>query len=470
MTVLLLVALRLTIGWHFLYEGVWKINHADKFSARPFLTMAKGPAAPLFYAMVDDIDGRERLEIEDVVTAEPVLTAWKTVRADSETRYLARMTKANPGEENEKANRAAVSKLHWAMLPAYWEHEAKLKSYLEANEQKLIAALKGDGDDAAETVKTWMADLGAIETDYFDALKTLVADDPLAKDSVGRSVAKKAVPAEGTIDDKSRTEADGRFVLDVTIKSPKEAKEAAVLHAKPGIKGNVFLDKWDELRSDVDKKYALDDWQEAKVHVAYDNFSEALKIYLADNIEDIEGYFGSLERFGERQDSSNHGAAFQAERTWDEQQKLRSEVKGWLTAVADLGAAYEDAVWSTLTEEQKKTGDLPQRWTQQDLMDFAVSYGLTAIGFCLMIGFCTRLAALGGAAFLFSVLLTQPPWPTIFPHAPPVVGHALIIDKNFVEMMALFVLASTAVGRWAGLDHFLYTYLCKPCCNKLCGK
>jgi hypothetical protein len=56
-TVVMLVVLRITIGCHFLYEGVWKFNHAE-FSAEPFLTQAKGPAAPLFYAMIPDIDGR----------------------------------------------------------------------------------------------------------------------------------------------------------------------------------------------------------------------------------------------------------------------------------------------------------------------------------------------------------------------------------------------------------------------------
>ena len=77
-------------------------------------------------------------------------------------------------------------------------------------------------------------------------------------------------------------------------------------------------------------------------------------------------------------------------------------------------------------------------------------------------GFCTRLANLGGAAFLVSVLLTQPPWPTIYPPAPEVVGHALIVDKNFVEMVAMLMLATVPVGRWGGLDFFLYQWLVKP--------
>ncbi|HLA83473.1 MAG TPA: DoxX family protein, partial [Thermoguttaceae bacterium] len=72
MAVVLLVALRVTIGWHFLYEGVWKIANPEKFSAASFLTTAKGPAAPLFYAMVHDIDGRERLARRTTVVAGPL--------------------------------------------------------------------------------------------------------------------------------------------------------------------------------------------------------------------------------------------------------------------------------------------------------------------------------------------------------------------------------------------------------------
>ena len=42
------------------------------------------------------------------------------------------------------------------------------------------------------------------------------------------------------------------------------------------------------------------------------------------------------------------------------------------------------------------------------------------------------------------------------------VGHALIVDKNFVEMVAMLMLATTAVGRWGGLDYFLYHWIGRP--------
>ncbi len=88
-----LVALRLGLGCHFLYEGVWKIEHRkqlstwggpairetggwntehrEEFSAEPFLTQAKGPLAGFFYAMVHDIDGRQRLRIERDAAGKP---------------------------------------------------------------------------------------------------------------------------------------------------------------------------------------------------------------------------------------------------------------------------------------------------------------------------------------------------------------------------------------------------------------
>ena len=96
-----------------------------------------------------------------------------------------------------------------------------------------------------------------------------------------------------------------------------------------------------------------------------------------------------------------------------------------------------------------------------EVMDYAVTYGLTAIGLCLMLGLFTRSASLGGAAFLFSVVLSQPSWPTIYPPPPVVAGHALIIDKNFVEMVALLLMATTVVGRWGGLDFFVHNVLTK---------
>lgn len=295
----LLVALRVALGFHFLYEGVWKIANPE-FTAEPFLTQAKGPAAPLFYAMVPDLDGRHRLRIE------------------------------------------------------------------------------------------------------------------------------------------------------------KDAKGGKV------ITGKSYLDAWKDLKENVKAKYRLSDEQTAEVERIYQRYERALQAYLAENLEAIEAYFGSLDRFEKELAAGNNGAEHQRKRAWDRRQELRREVNGWLREIDAMANSYQAALWNVLDEDQWARGPLPVRWTQSDLLNFAVKYGLAAIGACLILGLCTRLAALGGGVFMIMVLLTQPPWPTIYPPAPEVVGHALIVDKNFVEMLALFLVASTAVGRWGGLDFFLYHWIGRP--------
>jgi uncharacterized membrane protein YphA (DoxX/SURF4 family) len=315
--VVMLVALRVTIGWHFLYEGVWKITNADKFSAEPFLSQAKGPAAPLFYAMLPDLDGTQRLAIT----------------------------------EEEK-----------------------------------------------------------------DGVKSRV------------------------------------------------------------VKGEIYLKAWTSLKQQVVDRYKPSEEQKKKIDKLYEKYEKALGTYLTENQEDIIAYHGSLKRYEEEKAAGNNGAPFQKKRTWDRQMELRKEVRGWLTELDAMGAEYRLAMWDLLGNDQKAEGMLPELVTSPDELpipvpfahsrskglDLAVTYGLTAIGLCLVVGFCTRLACLGGGAFLISVLLTQPPWPGIYPPAPEVVGHALIVDKNFVEMIAVFALATTAVGRWGGLDYFLYHWLGRP--------
>jgi uncharacterized membrane protein YphA (DoxX/SURF4 family) len=293
-TVVMLVVLRITIGCHFLYEGVWKFTHAE-FSAEPFLTQAKGPAAPLFYAMVSDMDGRQRLKVE---------------------------TDAKTG--------------------------------------------------------------------------------------------------------------------------------------KPSISGKIYLDAWSDLDRRVVQRYGLNGEQKQALAQVHKTYATALDNYLKENVEDIQAHFASLDRFEAAEKAGNNGADHQLKRRWDRRQELRGEVGGWLSELDGMGVSYRQAVWSVLNDAQRKMGDLPEAWTRTDLLNYAVKYALTAIGLCLLLGFCTRLAALGGAGFLVSVLLTQPPWPTIYPPAPEVVGHALLVDKNFVEMIAAIMLATTAVGRWGGLDCFLY--------------
>lgn len=314
LSVVLLVALRLAIGSHFFYEGVWKIANSDEFSARPFLTTAKGPFAPLFYAMIPDLDGRQRLALT-------------------------------------------------------------------------------------------------------------------------------------VIDEK-----------------------------KSRVTNQVYLNAWTETKNAFAAKYSLDDDQVKRVNAKFAAYEKSLWTYLTENQEEIVQHFDSLDRFQKRRVSGVNEASHEKKRIWDEQMKLRSKSGGWLSELDAMGEEYCLALWNILGDDQRARGSVPVVVTapeklpvpvpfvqsRGEFLDMSVTYGLTAIGLCLMLGFCNRLACLGGGAFLISVLMTQPPWPTIYPPTPAVVGHAMVVDKNFVEMVALLALATLPVGRWGGLDYFLYHWLGRP--------
>lgn len=311
---MLLVALRLTIGWHFFYEGVWKITNSDEFSATPFLTMSKGPFAPLFYAMVPDLDGRVRLAV-------------------------------GPGEEGEG----------WVTSP-------------------------------------------------------------------------------------------------------------------------VYLAAWTEAKDQFKSQNRLSEEQAKAVDDKFEQYKKSLEEFMTNNEEDIAAHFGALDRFIARKNSGVNNAKHEKKRIWDEQMKLRGEADGWLADLDAMGEEMSLAFYNILDQDQQRGAKIPVVVTgpeklpiplpfvnsRTQFLDMSVTYGLTAIGLCLLLGFCNRLACLGGGAFLISVLMTQPPWPQIYPPAPGVVGHALVVDKNFVEMVAIFMLATLPVGRWAGLDHFLYHWIGRP--------
>ncbi len=75
---LFLIALRVAIGWHFLYEGVYKYNETDgkPFSAEGYFRASVGPFAPYFRAQIPDVDGLERLKRDDAGLPAHLKAGW----------------------------------------------------------------------------------------------------------------------------------------------------------------------------------------------------------------------------------------------------------------------------------------------------------------------------------------------------------------------------------------------------------
>jgi uncharacterized membrane protein YphA (DoxX/SURF4 family) len=77
------------------------------------------------------------------------------------------------------------------------------------------------------------------------------------------------------------------------------------------------------------------------------------------------------------------------------------------------------------------------------------------MGICLILGFLTRFAALGGAIFLAQIYFSMPPWPGL-PPAPVAEGHYFIVSKNLIELLACLSLACLPTGQWVGLDALVW--------------
>ncbi len=98
------------------------------------------------------------------------------------------------------------------------------------------------------------------------------------------------------------------------------------------------------------------------------------------------------------------------------------------------------------------------------IVDFCNQWGLILVGLSLMIGLLSRWACIGGMALLFIYYISNPPF--IGLHAPAVAeGSYLIVNKNLVELFALFILFLFPTGKIVGLDR-LFCSVCNDTNNK----
>ena len=83
-------------------------------------------------------------------------------------------------------------------------------------------------------------------------------------------------------------------------------------------------------------------------------------------------------------------------------------------------------------------------------------WGLILIGICLFIGLFARPFKLFGIALLLLYYLAYPPFATVVINA-PVEGSYWIVNKNLIEMAALFVLYLFPSSQISGIDRYFKT-------------
>ncbi len=152
----------------------------------------------------------------------------------------------------------------------------------------------------------------------------------------------------------------------------------------------------------------------------------------------------------------------QQKRIAEKQTELQGKAKRWLGDLDRINVDFQRQLDGLLESDQRARGRPEKPATEIERIDRLVSYGVTAIGACLLVGLFTRFSCLAGGLFLLSIVLAQPDWPGLYPPPHPAVGRSLFVNKEFVEMMALFALGTTHVGRWGGLDFLVHYWFVRP--------
>lgn len=200
---------------------------------------------------------------------------------------------------------------------------------------------------------------------------------------------------------------------------------------------------------DNNEKQAAD----SRLNEAFEKLDDAVgefRAWLVDNPHDV-AYWIRLQR-----SKTGNEVPFERPRLATQQAEVFAERAKLKSQVAKAEKELEADLYNVLSPKNREDVE-PMAGEESSLAKFDtfLMYSLMAIGVCLMSGFLTRLAALGGAFFLCSVIGTQPPW---VPEAAPTYSET-------IEMLGLVVLATTSSGRWLGLDYFLGK-LCGCCCGK----
>ncbi len=394
-SIALIVLLRLSIGWQFLYEGLWKFKTLATpapWSAEGYLKNAQGPLRDSFRNMTGDPDDLQWVD-RDAVAAK-----WDDWAARFETHYG-----LDEGQKKKLSD----------LLNGVADFHVELAELPEGISPK----------DFGKNVK-------------FDAkAKRLICDGKLRMLKAEREKLLGLLNDDPEVDIKSEiifSEAVNRLYELATRPQGISAKEklGALLVGNPEVAGRVFK----EHEGTIDYK----------------------------RIGDIDLYKSELARYEANLAKAKQQSAMQfprdhLQKQWSDMQKLKGKVVG---PVKSLDSELKVAAKKLLTPEQLARGPVRLPSTPIDRINQQTMWGLTILGVLLLVGLGTRYAALGGAVMLTMFYLAMPPWPGV-PEAPGP-EHSFIVNKNFIEVMALLAIAALPTGHWFGLDR-----LCsKVCCRK----
>jgi uncharacterized membrane protein YphA (DoxX/SURF4 family) len=215
-------------------------------------------------------------------------------------------------------------------------------------------------------------------------------------------------------------------------------------HAVKSLADAIEAD-WKTYSDQFAAHYGLNEAQQRQVSQAVARYRGRLHDWSSANADALATHVHEWQRNLTAAQTPASDLPFRKQRFLQKQAALNGEASGLMAELKGLERDYDASLEELLTDDQRARPPLAHHVTSIDLVDDVMTYAILGIGLLLLVGLFTRLACLAGAAFLFSVVMMQPFW----------VSETAPTFNQWVEMFALITLATTQVGRWAGLDFFL---------------
>jgi uncharacterized membrane protein YphA (DoxX/SURF4 family) len=413
----LLVLLRVSIGWQFLYEGLWKLGTqktSKPWSAEGYLVNARGPLRDKFREMVDDPNGLNKLDYDKVAKS------WD----DWRDRFVSLYSDVpNIGESVDR------------LLEGPKEFTQKLDQLPDGVDLKSFKKPKGFRLEYNPKAKQLETDMHLLPAER-DALIAMAGKKATADEEAPAEPEADAATEEKSPDDEP---ADG--AEDPVVKKWRDAVNALYKStSKLSLKERLQV----LLKEDPDRVGVILESQQGTI----DHERPGKK----------QVYEHLLSRYEKNlKDAQAVRLGFQNEhldKQWREILEKRAELVGPVDA---LTAEFHANAYKLLDAAQSQRGPVPEPDSKIRQINLITMWSLTILGVALMAGLFSRLSALGAAGLLLLFYLPMPPWPGV--PEPPGPEHSLYVNKNLIEFIACLALASMPTGRWIGIDAFIRRFI-----------
>ena len=394
--VFFILALRLAIGWHFLFEGMNKVRSyytgetltSKVFTSEPYFRESEGPIADLMRKEYVE-DPKAKLNALVVPVGAPK-TVGELLGSDGETTLRADFAKPGPAKDYAR----------------------------------LFTATPAGGNAEDFTIKTVVAlPLNGAGGRF---LWEYPADTP------GRRLIDDKILAALPVGAKQRFDDFGPKIVE---KAPDAKKELIGKLLEKNVRDYAEWSVGLTAKESKKKYVSMDVAQSVPARLAdYANRQKEVDDFKARRKLDL----GRSTLFADLAAAKADAASVRTALVKDAEDMLKD---------AKTNAAKEAGI--DVPEDPK-----PPASKIADL-DFMTMWMLTICGALLIVGFATRIAAVICAGFLAMTYLTYPSFPWL-PNPPGTEGNPVFINKNLIEAFALLVIAVHPTGSWMGIDGLVH--------------